>query len=456
MSRFPISARLTAAFALAMAVVLAVTCVWIYERQSDGYDRSIDRRLRDRRDAAASIVNDSGERRVAGVARELREADSGPVQVYLRNGDILESSAVLRSRRLASTSDVARSTSRSQWHDVWIGTDPADHLRVLFVRTGNPDLALALAESTGPAHEALERLAVQLLAGASFAVLLGSLLAFSLARAALRPVERLRVEASRRGPDDDVVLPVSPARDEIARLAVTLNELLQRMRAATLRERRFVAEAGHELRTPLATMIAEIELALEGDVPHPIATMRSMHGEALRLAMLAEQLLQLSTIREGTAYETIDLAALVAHRVRRARLAYPEHDIHVGRAFEGECSVDPHAIQRALDNLIVNAATHGGPRIVVETQEAGTFVELHVLDDGAGIDDAVAARAFERFARADDARTRPGTGLGLSIVQGIASAHAGTAGITHRTDGTTGTDAWFTVRRDRPVEKPMD
>ncbi|MCW2925825.1 MAG: integral rane sensor signal transduction histidine kinase, partial [Thermoleophilia bacterium] len=326
--------------------------------------------------------------------------------------------------------------------------DALHDARVLLFRTDDGRYTVALVESQVAAHEALERLAAQLAVGATFAVLLGSLLAFSLARAALRPVERLRTEAARGGVEDgDVVLPVPPARDEVARLAVTLNELLGRMRAATLHERRFVAEAGHELRTPLATIIAEIELALEEDPPPNVAaTLESLHAEALRLAALAEQLLQLSTIAERTTVQPVDLAALVADRVRRARLIHPERDIRVGRTVPGRFLADPQGMQQALDNLVANAAAHGGRGVVVDLREAEEHLAVHVLDDGPGIDAETAARAFDRFARASEARARPGTGLGLSIVHAIATAHAGTAGIGPRTDGWPGTDAWFTLR----------
>ncbi len=165
-------------------------------------------------------------------------------------------------------------------------------------------------------------------------------------------------------------LPVPAARDEIGRLGKTLNEMLARIERGMDRERRFVADASHELRSPLALLRAEVELAL--DLPRGEqelrAALRSIGEEADRVSQLAEDLLLLARLDEG--------------------------------------------------------------RLPLREEPLEDAVEIHVTDEGAGFPDGFAPTAFERFTRADTARAGPGTGLGLAIVNAIAQAHGGHATIT--------------------------
>ncbi|MCW2972174.1 MAG: hypothetical protein JWN72_447 [Thermoleophilia bacterium] len=441
----PISARLTAAFALALSVVLLVTSLWIYERQREGYRASLGRELRERRNSALEVLDATQARDDAGTARRIVAADSGLVQLYDRAGAVVDSSVPYDDLRVASRNRIRAALERDRYFDAHVRTHDGE--RVLLTRLGTSDLVAAFTEPQRPSSEALERLAAQLAFGAAVAVLLGSLLAFSLARAALRPVEQLRMSAERHGrDDDDVSLDVPPARDEIARLAVTLNALLARMREATLRERRFVAEAGHELRTPLATMIAEIEFALEGDVTkETAATLNSLHEEATHLTTLSQQLLNLATTSSAAPSSTVDLAAVVRRRVERAASIDVDRSYTVEANSDAWVVADPDRLAQVIDNLLDNASVHGGSSIVVQVTNDGITVELHVLDDGPGIAAGDAARAFDRFMRADDARSRPGTGLGLSIVRAAMLASGGDCGIRRRTDGARGTDAWISL-----------
>ncbi|MCW2960803.1 MAG: hypothetical protein JWM90_1190 [Thermoleophilia bacterium] len=444
----PISARLTIAFAGAMAVVLAVTSLWIYQRQQDGSQQAIDRRLQDRMEdlqlAAGGRAPDT-----ARTARNLVRTDTGAIQVYDRAGAVLASSPALDDERILSNVEVRAVTGRKRWKDMAIDLAAEGEVRVLYARFGGSRNVVALLESEDASHEALEKLAVQLLLGAGVAVLLGSLLAFSLARAALRPVEHLRAEAERRGRGSDLVaLPIPAARDEIGRLAVTLNELLERMHEATLRERRFVAEAGHELRTPLATIIAEIDLALESPLePSAQAALRSLHEEATRLSILADQLLRLTTVRERSEFSEFDLAELIGRRVDRFRSAYPHSTIRWSTPGAVIANADVNGMTQAIDNLIDNAVVHGGKHIDVELTTTDNAISIRVSDDGPGIDPDIAERAFERFARSAGARTRRGSGLGLAMVLSIAQLHGGQAGIGTRADGQPGTSAWFSIAR---------
>ncbi|MBC7460307.1 MAG: HAMP domain-containing histidine kinase [Thermoleophilia bacterium] len=432
---------------MAMTIVLGVMSLWIYERQDDGYQRAVHGKLTDRLNDLADVkldVSASAEVR----ARQLVAGDTGAIQVYDRGGRLLASSVVLRGAHVVSPARAAAASIVRQRFRTHTSIKSHRDVEVLVTRAANSDLVVANVESEVSSHEALERLAVQLLFGAVVAVLLGSLLAFSLARAALRPVELLRTEAQRYGRGgDDVVLEVPPTRDEIARLAATLNELLGRMHEATVHERQFVAEAGHELRTPIATVLAELELSLEVDDQDPAhaATLRSLHEEVSHLATLADQLLRLSTGGRVDAVETLEVGAITTWRVDRARTQHDSCTFDMSDAPDAFVEADPNRIAQALDNLLDNAVVHGGHHVQVRIEQDDQRVEVHVLDDGVGITPADAARAFERFSRSDEARSRRGSGLGLAIVQSIVLSYGGDCGIHPRTDGQAGTDAWISL-----------
>jgi signal transduction histidine kinase len=247
-------------------------------------------------------------------------------------------------------------------------------------------------------------------------------------------------------------LPVSPANDEIGALGTTLNLLLARVEAAMRRERRFVADASHELRTPLALLRAEIELALEAPRPDGDLrdALRSVGEETDRLSQLAEDMLLLARLDDGKLRlrtEPLELAPLfegVASRFgRRAADA--------GRAIEWDgrdlwIDGDRLRLEQALGNLVENALRHGRGTIRLFGVEGDDIVRIHVTDEGTGFPEGFVERAFERFSRADEARSGAGAGLGLSIVRAVAEAHGGSAAVGE------GADVWVSVpKAPQPV-----
>jgi signal transduction histidine kinase len=306
-----------------------------------------------------------------------------------------------------------------------------------------------LARSLAPREEALHRIYRELLILGPLAVLLASLAGYGLAAAALRPVESMRRRAEAVTADQPGVLPVPRARDEISRLAVTLNAMLARLQSALEHERRFVADASHELRTPIALLRTEIELALRRPRTQEELTLalRSAFEETERLSRLADDLLVLARAEEGTLPvrpRRVDLAGLfetVTGRFARQAAA-------AGRSIRTEpttrvIDADPVRLEQALDNLVANALSYGAGDVVLSARTADHVVQLHVTDRGRGFDTAFLGRAFDRFSRADPARSTPGAGLGLSIVALIAEAHGGTASIANRGDG--GADVWLSI-----------
>jgi signal transduction histidine kinase len=217
-------------------------------------------------------------------------------------------------------------------------------------------------------------------------------------------------------PVGGIRLPLPDSRDEIRALAVTLNAMLERLAAAATRERQFVADVAHELRSPLASMRAQLEVGLK----HPdTATREELMAGTLqdteRLADLIEDLLVLARLEAERKITTtaIDIGQLVD-------VTTAEPQLILG---------DRQALARALDNLLANANRHAANQVVVSVDrlDPGT-VEIRVDDDGRGVPVADRLRIFERFVRLDDARARDdgGSGLGLAIVQATALAHGGT------------------------------
>jgi signal transduction histidine kinase len=279
------------------------------------------------------------------------------------------------------------------------------------------------------------------------AVVAATLAAWLVATAALRPVERLRKEVREISEKDEAAaLAVPHTRDEISALALTLNDLLLRLHGALARERAFVANAGHELRTPLAILRTELELASRpGRTRDELASaLTAAVEETDRLVRLAEDLLLLAHSDEGAGQlrcEPTPIAPLLASAAERAAAAAGPRgiSIRVNAAPDIVAEVDPDRLRQAIDNVIDNAIRHTAPATVVDVDactENGQLV-IEVADRGPGFPPSFLPHAFERFRRADGARTRGdgGAGLGLSIVLSIVRAHGGTAAAMNREAG---------------------
>jgi signal transduction histidine kinase len=271
----------------------------------------------------------------------------------------------------------------------------------------------------------------------AFPLLVGAagLGAWFLAGRALRPVEAIRTEVeSITGSTLDRRVPVPPSGDEVARLAATMNAMLDRLEDASNRQQRFVADASHELRSPVTAIRTELEVAQRTAGPDdwPAVAARLL-GEEARLEAVIADLLLLASLDEVTPTAeavTIDLAELVQEEVRR-------------RAPDGEVGLEVDAsetvlvrgnrtqLRRAVANLLDNAGRHARSSVRVAVHDRDGRARVLVDDDGPGIPTADRERVFERFTRLDEHRTRNGqaggAGLGLSLVRGIVDRHGGTA-----------------------------
>jgi signal transduction histidine kinase len=274
--------------------------------------------------------------------------------------------------------------------------------------------------------------------GAAFVAVAG-LGAYGLARATLSPVERLRRQVaaiSGRGETSSVEVPST--RDEIAALAGTMNDLLGRLQRALARQRALTADASHELRSPLAVLRGELELAARpGRSRDELAdAVRNAAAEAERLTRLTDDLLLLARNDEdrfSLRMEQTDIRQMLESSAEHAasRLAAADVTCRVDARPGMYADVDADRIRQAVDNLVDNALRFapGGSAIVLAARADGTELDIEVCDDGPGFPADFLPHAFERFRRPDSGRSRGdgGAGLGLAIVRAIAAAHGGAA-----------------------------
>jgi signal transduction histidine kinase len=420
--------------------MLGVIGLFLYLNFRSGLDDGINATLRSRASEVSALLRPHG---VQGLARRSDLINGGGLttQVLSPSGRILFSSSG-RQPPLLEPSEARDAGAVSHF------IDRSERERVLVQRGGAN--VIAIVASLRERERALELLNGALLIGGGLTLLLASLAGYVLAGAVLRPMESMRHAAARiSDADSSARLPLPVAEDEVHRLGVTLNEMLIRLERTRERERSFLSDASHELRTPLAVLKTEVEVALRTDNPPEAlrAALQVVGDEADRLIQLAEDLLVVARSEAGRM--DLDRRVVGAQRLlddvgRRfgARARELGRPLVIESGHDPALVADVTRVEQALSNLVDNALRHGEGTIVLRTARVDGTVELHVLDEGAGVPGAFLPRAFERFSRAHDGRSGEGSGLGLSIVEVIARAHGGEAGLTNRAD-VSGVDAWL-------------
>jgi two-component system OmpR family sensor kinase len=359
------------------------------------------------------------------------------VQVIDAAGQVRGASHEAGAIPLLSAGDLARARQAQVWVTRTIDEENA---RVTGAPlAGHPGWIAVTAVSLETYDATQSQVTRELVIGGVLFVAITGVGAYWLARRALSPVERLRRQAAVISDrDDDAVLEVPRTKDEIAALAGTMNDLLSRLRRALERERAFVADASHELRSPLAILRGELELAAKpGRSTAELATaVRSSAEEADRLIRITDSLLLLArgdAGRLGLQRSETDLRHLFGRSVSAARasLAAAGVSCRIDVPAGTRGLVDPDRIRQAVDNLLGNALRFApaGSVIVIAAREDGPDLRIEVRDDGPGFPEEFLPHAFERFRRPDAGRSRDGggAGLGLTIVQAICTAHGGRA-----------------------------
>jgi signal transduction histidine kinase len=455
MSRIPIRLRVTLAFALVSAIVLAALGWFIYARFDAELSDQLDQSLRTHGDDVAALVANGDLARNS----KLLGREESFAQVLTPEGRIYASTPQLGQDPQLTPAESTRASQAS----FIVTRDQVQSIdgeaRLLARPASGPDggrYVVVAAASLDDRDDSLASLGAILLIGGPVALLLASAAGYLVSGRALHPVEAMRQRAAAvSAAEPEQRLPLPEANDEIRRLGETLNQMLGRLEAAIERERAFVDDASHELRTPLAMHKTELELALRyAKTPDEMrAAISSAIVEVDRLIQLAEDLLVLARSEEGKL--ALDLRRVgVAELLGDLRERFSVRVAEAGRPLVVESANgltvegDRLRLEQALTNLVENAIEHGGGEITVRASEADAGVAIHVEDRGPGFAPDLIDRAFERFSQGDSSRGGDGTGLGLAIVEAIARAHRGSAHATNR-DGA-GADVWIELPADRP------
>jgi len=440
----PIRLRVALVFALALAIAFALGG-WLFISQLSAANlRTTDSALA----ARLSQVRSDPEGETSPIAAVL---PGGPapgeyiVQVVDGSGRVRRASPHAPQASMLNAAEL----SQARRHKVILTRTIDDQPLRLFAASlpegdglvGIAGVSLAASDGT------LRQVTAGLLVGGTAFVILAGIGAYWLARAALAPVERLRREAAELSEDDTgATLRVPGTHDEIAALAGTMNDLLRRLRGALARQRAFVADASHELRTPFAVLHGELELAgRPGRSKEELsAAVASAAEETSRLTRITDDLLLLARGDENKLalqLERTDVTSLLARSADRARVRAEAAGVtcRVEAAAGLTAVVDAGRLRQAVDNLVDNALRFAPPgtEVVICAQIAAGSLLIEVSDSGPGFPAEFLPHAFERFRRPDQGRARSegGAGLGLAIVHAIVSAHGGTAVAANRPEG---------------------
>ncbi|GHF42388.1 ATP-binding protein [Streptomyces sp. NRRL_ISP-5395] len=329
-----------------------------------------------------------------------------------------------------------------------VGRTTADY-RFAAVEATTPDgvtLTVYAGAPLAAEQEAVNTVRGAMLTGLPLLLVVVAGVTWLVTRRALRPVEGIRREMAAITASEDLArrVPEPGSRDEIAALARTTNETLTVLEASVERQRRFVADASHELRSPIASLRTQLEVA----EAHPeLLDLPGAVADTVRLQVLAADLLLLARLDAGEkpGSATVELGALVREEVSQragdrfaVRVEVPE-----GGAFEVNGSRGQ--LSRVIGNLLDNAQRHAEGSVAVSVAADGHGVRVEVRDDGAGVPEEERERIFERFVRLDDARSRDdgGAGLGLAIARDVASRHGGTLTVHRAAEGGAAFRLWL-------------
>jgi len=406
-----IRARITLGATVIVAAVLAVGVLlfsWLLER------------------TLLESVTDSAERSAVAMADDL-DADEGLIagandddlaQLLSPSGDVLA-----RNGPAAGLTPIISPDADADERVIVVDDD-----RYLVVTADADDGVLALGVPLEDVDESVSATKTLLWSGLPVLLLLVAAVTWFTVGRSLRPVERMRAEVERVDPGDlDRRVPVPPGRDELGRLARTLNAMLARLEAAAQRQRQFISDASHELRSPIAAMRQNAEVA-QRYPDREVHLAEAVIAESDRLQSLVSGMLVLARSDEhGLALrrEPVDLDDLVGAEASRLRDA----GLTVDGSGVGPARVDGdlRLLSQLVRNLADNAARHADERVAFSVRQDGRRVRVTVDDDGPGVPPSDRERIFERFVRLDDARARDvgGSGLGLAIVAEVARAHGG-------------------------------
>lgn len=313
-------------------------------------------------------------------------------------------------------------------------------------------LTLIASSPFGIVDRSIDRLALALTVIVPLLVVAGGFALWAATGAALRPVQRIAEEADRIAPSNSGDrLPVPATGDEIAKLTTTLNGMLDRLDDGLIRQRQFLSDASHELRSPLTSIKGASELVAGGeDLPDGLArNIAVVRRGAARLEAVLDDVTQLAEGDGDLLTAEVDLDVLIKREIDLVAGELTTVEIDASAVSPMVVMANDLQLGRAVNNLLTNATRHARHRVAIGARRADSMVEITVDDDGPGIPAADRVRIFERFVRLDDGRDRAtgGSGLGLAIVAAIAKAHGGSVGCESGPSG--GARMWLRIPAGR-------
>ncbi len=443
-----IRARLALIYVAAIVITVALVGALVWWQLGAALRASLDQALETRATAALTGMENNGQ---VG----LQEADPTTptgffMAIFDAQGQPIDTTEGVPPGLIAPTGGVVSG-------DVTLGKSTY----AVHVATGEGGILVIAGSSLATIEATLDRLARSLLLVGGIAAFVSLAGGWWLAGRALRPVALITAEAGQIGAADiERRLPVPHQRDELQALATTLNGMLDRVADALRRQRTFVAAASHDLRTPIAALQAELELAQDGrtTAEELRAAVGAAHADALRLGELATALLDLAAVdADGRALvrSPVRTDVLLDSVARRVGPLARERGTRLVQTAPGRIArVDRVRLEQALTNLVVNAIAYGPAGSDVEvvahfepvdvpgSEETATLLAIEVLDRGPGVPSELATRLFQPFLRGPNA-VGPGTGLGLATAAAAIRAHRGSIGFEPRIGG--GTRFWLRV-----------
>ncbi|MCW2527555.1 MAG: integral rane sensor signal transduction histidine kinase [Pseudonocardiales bacterium] len=395
-----------------------------------------------------------------GVSRHPFDELQSITAVYAPNGRRVDSQPAVLPDVLVSPARIKRAAAADYRYTAGYA---GESFRILIKPAQRPDglWHLVVGQNLGAVDEANNEVQRALIITVPVLLVLVAVGAWLLSGAALRPVARMSADAQALGEHDSYGrITEPPTRDSLNHLARTFNALLDRLHNSLDRQRNLVADAGHELRTPLAVLQAELETAVRPNRTRAdlVDSINHARVEVNRLATLAEDLLLLAQADGGQPLirlQLTDVGELLDEIERSSRNQAVDHQVSL--TFERPslliADVDPVALRRVVDNLLANSLRHTPPGGTVTVQAAVVdqppVLRIRVTDTGGGFPSAFLPHVFDRFGRADQARSRAaasaGSGLGLAIVETLVTAHGGTVTVSNTAGGS-----------DRPVGALVD
>ena len=361
----------------------------------------------------------------------------------LRNGDVLQSSGEVNQAVIGQGLAELNVTVTREDQDEIIGTGGVKNVdgvewfyqeHQVQTSDGANYLVVAAVQGTFSFGRFLRSSLIWVVPVVLILATVAGLLTSYMTRRALRRVENIRAEVdmiSQRSLHRRV--PIVDAADGINRLAITMNDMLQRLQTSSNQQNQFLADASHELRSPVAGMLAQLEVA--ASYPDRVDTttlLPKLHDEAQRLQGLVNDLLFLSRSESGgsatvPAPVMVSVNDLLTDELEHHQLLGHKVQPSIGRSCDASVVGSKADLQRAVRNLVNNAVRHSETAVTIDADRVGGQVVISVSDDGPGIDPADADRIFDRFVRLDEARSRDegGAGLGLAIAQEVAQRHGG-------------------------------